>query len=44
MHKLDERMVKEDIKSIKGNATWILRLVLSAIVMTLLVVIIKGGI
>lgn len=35
--------VKEDISSIKSNTTWILRLVLGAIVMAFLGLIIKGG-
>lgn len=36
--------VKEDISSIKGNTTWILRLVIGAIIAALLGLIIKGGI
>lgn len=36
--------VKEDISSIKSNTTWILRIVVGAIVSAVLTLIIKGGI
>lgn len=36
--------VKEDISSIKSNTTWILRIVVGAIVSAVLGLIIKGGI
>lgn len=36
--------VKEDISSIKSNTTWILRIIVGAIVLALLGLILKGGI
>ncbi|MFK9119157.1 hemolysin XhlA family protein [Peribacillus frigoritolerans] len=36
--------VKEDISSIKSNTTWILRIIVGAIVLALLGLIFKGGI
>lgn len=36
--------VKEDISSIKGNTQWILRIIISSIVMAVLGLVIKGGI
>lgn len=50
---LDKRMtiteaglkdVKEDLKAIKGNTTWLLRIVIGAVIMALLNLIIKGDI
>ncbi|MBU5213588.1 hemolysin XhlA family protein, partial [Heyndrickxia oleronia] len=36
--------IKEDIASIKSNTTWILRIVIGAVVSAVLGLIIKGGI
>lgn len=36
--------MKEDMKSIKNNTTWILRLIIGAVVTATLGLIIKGGI
>lgn len=36
--------VKEDLRSIKNNTTWLLRIVISAITMALLGLILKGGV
>ncbi|MDQ1003955.1 putative nucleic acid-binding Zn-ribbon protein [Neobacillus niacini] len=36
--------IKEDISSIKSNTTWLLRIVVGAIVMAILRLILKGGI
>ncbi|UYZ01179.1 hemolysin XhlA family protein [Peribacillus frigoritolerans] len=36
--------VKEDISSIKSNTTWILRIIVGAIILALLGLIFKGGI
>lgn len=35
--------IKADLDSIKNNTTWILRLVLGAIIMALIGLVIKGG-
>jgi chromosome segregation ATPase len=40
----DIKNVKEDLQSIKNNTTWILRLILGAIILSVLGLIIKGGI
>jgi septal ring factor EnvC (AmiA/AmiB activator) len=36
--------IKADLDSIKNNTTWILRLVLGAIIMALIGLVIKGGV
>lgn len=36
--------VKEDLRSIKNNTTWLLRIVIGAITMALLGLILKGGV
>lgn len=36
--------MREDIHTIKGNTTWILRIIVGAIVAALLGLIIKGGV
>lgn len=36
--------IKEDISSIKSNTTWLLRIVLGAIVLAIMGLVIKGGV
>lgn len=35
--------VREDLSSIKNNTTWILRLIIGAVIMAVLALIFKGG-
>lgn len=37
------RDIKDDIKSIKSNTTWILRIIIGAIILALLTLIFKDG-
>lgn len=42
-HSKDIQYIKEDLKTIKGNTAWTLRLIIGGIVMAILNFIIQGG-
>jgi hypothetical protein len=43
VHGRDIDAIKEDMKAIKSNTTWILRIVIGALILLLLDVLTKGG-